>query len=250
VTVVLVHGVPETTSVWDLLVPHLSRRPVVRLAPPGFGAPIPVGFGATVREYRDWLIGELEPIVAAEGPVDLLGHDWGGVQALNVAMTRPELLHTWVSDVPGLLEQNYVWHERAQTWQQVGAGEELLARWLAVGPEAFAAQLSAAGMNAQVAQRVAVGLDEVMADSILRLYRSAIQPAMAELGADLEKAAAVPGLALIPTEDHMAGPVGEAQRAAARSGARVEVLDGLGHWWMTQDPKRSAAALNHFWEQV
>ncbi|WP_029112012.1 alpha/beta fold hydrolase [Mycobacterium sp. URHB0044] len=249
-TIVLVHGVPETSSVWDLLVPHLSRGPIMRLTPPGFGAPVPVGFGATVREYLDWLIGELQPIVAADGPVDLVGHDWGGVQALNVAMTRPDLLRTWVSDVPGLLDQDYAWHARAQTWQQEGDGEELLAGWLAVGPEAFAAQLSAVGMDPRVAQHVAVGFDEVMADSILRLYRSAVQPAMVKLGADLEKAAAVPGLALIPTEDHMAGPVGDAQRAAARSGARIEVLHGLGHWWMTQDPARGAAALNHFWEKV
>lgn len=250
VTVVLVHGVPETSAVWDLLVPHLSRGPVVRLAPPGFGASVSVGFGATVGEYRDWLVGDLEPIVAADGPVHLVGHDWGGVQALNIAMTRPDLLQTWVSDALGLLDQSYVWHARAQTWQQDGAGEELLGRWLAVGPEAFAGQLSAIGMHPQVARRVADGFDEAMADSILRLYRSAVQPAMAKLGTDLEKAAAVPGLALIPSGDHMAGPVGYAQRAAARSGARVEVLHGLGHWWMTQDPERGAAALNRFWEEV
>jgi hypothetical protein len=104
-------------------------------------------------------------------------------------------------------------------------------------------------MDPRVAQRVAAGFDEAMADSILRLYRSAVQPAMAKLGADLEKAAAVPGLALIPSEDHMAGPVDYAQSAAARSGAHAVMLHGLGHWWMTQDPERGAAALNHFWER-
>jgi hypothetical protein len=26
----------------------------------------------------------------------------------------------------------------------------------------------------------------------------------------------------------------------------VEVLDGLGHWWMVQDPKRSAEAVTAF----
>jgi hypothetical protein len=103
-------------------------------------------------------------------------------------------------------------------------------------------------MDPRVARRVAVGFDEAMADSILRLYRSAVQPVMAELGADLEKAAVVPGLALIPTEDHMTGPVGDVQSAAARSGAHVTLLDGLGHWWMTQAPERGAAALNQFWE--
>jgi hypothetical protein len=28
------------------------------------------------------------------------------------------------------------------------------------------------------------------------------------------------------------------------------VLDGLGHWWMLQDPARGAAALTRFWDMV
>ena len=87
---VLVHGNPETPALWDPLVGHL-RRDVVRLAPPGFGAPLPAGFGATMTEYRDWLIGELERIGE---PVDLVGHDWGGAHVLNVAMARPDLLRS------------------------------------------------------------------------------------------------------------------------------------------------------------
>ena len=40
VTVCLVHGNPETAAVWDRLAPLLDRGPVVRLSPPGFGAPV------------------------------------------------------------------------------------------------------------------------------------------------------------------------------------------------------------------
>jgi hypothetical protein len=40
------------------------------------------------------------------------------------------------------------------------------------------------------------------------------------------------------------------RETANRLGARVEVLDGLGHWWMLQDPDRSAAALVEFWNSV
>src|SRR5690242_18871292 len=98
-TVVLVHGNPETHAVWDLLVPHLDRGPVVRLAPPGFGAPVPEGSGPTLLEYRDWLIRALERLVAADGPVDLVGHDWGGGHVVNVATARPDMVRTWVSDV-------------------------------------------------------------------------------------------------------------------------------------------------------
>lgn len=249
-TVVLVHGNPETPAVWDLLVPHLSRGPVVRLAPPGFGAPVPAGFGATVLEYRDWLIRELEPIAAAEGPVDLVGHDWGGGHVVNVATARPDLLRSWVSDVVGIFDPDYVWHELAQAWQQPGVGEQTVAGMLAAGPDARAERLSGFGMAAPVAERIAAAFDETMTDTILRLYRSAAQPIMAELGKDLEKAAARPGLALVPSEDHMVGTEEQRHRSAARAGARVEVLAGLGHWWMTQDPERGAAVLDRFWAEV
>jgi pimeloyl-ACP methyl ester carboxylesterase len=74
-TVVFVHGNPETDAVWQPLIGELRRDDVVCLSPPGFGAPVPDGFGATYLEYRDWLVGELERF---DDPVDLVGHDWGG----------------------------------------------------------------------------------------------------------------------------------------------------------------------------
>ena len=36
-------------------------------------------------------------------------------------------------------------------------------------------------------------------------------------------------------------------RSATRLGARSEVLDDLGHWWMLQDPARGARVLEQFW---
>jgi hypothetical protein len=33
-------------------------------------------------------------------------------------------------------------------------------------------------------------------------------------------------------------------------GARFERLDGLGHWWMLQDPGRGARVLEEFWATV
>jgi len=73
--VVLVHGNPETTAIWDPLLAALGRDDVETLSPPGFGAPVPEGFGATTDDYVAWLVGELE---AKGAPVDLVGHDWGG----------------------------------------------------------------------------------------------------------------------------------------------------------------------------
>jgi pimeloyl-ACP methyl ester carboxylesterase len=58
-----------------------------------------------------------------------------------------------------------------------------------------------------------------------------------------------PGLVLLPSDDPFLSPTG-ARRAAERAGAKVEELDGLGHWWMLQDPARGAAALTAFWSSL
>ncbi len=60
VTVVLVHGVPENSSVWDPVVEQLEamgQQRVQRLSPPpGFGAPVTEGWRSTPEEYRVWLV--------------------------------------------------------------------------------------------------------------------------------------------------------------------------------------------------
>jgi pimeloyl-ACP methyl ester carboxylesterase len=244
VTVCLVHGNPETAAVWDRLAPLLNRGPVVRLSPPGFGAPVPPGFTATVEEYRRWLVSELERF---EQPVDLVGHDWGGGHVVNVAMTRPDLLRSWVCDVIGLFDEDYEWHERAQVWATPGAGEDAIAAMVGPPLAERAAALVNRGMHEEVAVRVAEGQNTTMGECILRLYRDAAQPAMARLGENLERAAARPGLSILAAEDHLAGTDEQRHRASARAGAEIAVLDGLGHWWFTQDPQRAATTLDLFW---
>jgi hypothetical protein len=49
--------------------------------------------------------------------------------------------------------------------------------------EAKVAYFVQAGMDESVAERIAPAMDDVMGECILRLYRSAAQPVMAELGA-------------------------------------------------------------------
>jgi pimeloyl-ACP methyl ester carboxylesterase len=244
-TVVLVHGNPETDAVWGPLVCELRRDDVVPLSPPGFGAPVPEGWGATVEEYRLWLVGELE---ALGEPVDLVGHDWGGGHAANVAMTRPDLLRSWCSDVLGIFEPDYVWHDLAQIWQTPGAGEEAAAA-MVTDPATRAAGLVARGVTPDVAEEMARSWTD-MARCMLALYRDAAQPAMARLGEHLPAAAARPGLAIQAADDHFVGTDDMRRRAAERAGARVAVLDRLGHWWMLQDPAPGAAVLTEFWASL
>ena len=105
-------------------------------------------------------------------------------------------------------------------------------------------------MTPEVATKLAAGAGAEMGRAILLLYRSARQPVMAQAGQDLEKAAARPGLSVLATEDHYVGSAEIRRRAAERAGARTEVLEGLGHWWMVQDPARSADVLARFWDSL
>jgi pimeloyl-ACP methyl ester carboxylesterase len=243
-TIALVHGNPETDALWGPLVDALGRTDVVRLSPPGFGAPLPDEFPATHLAYRDWLEDELAGI---EGPVDLVGHDWGGGHVMNVVMHRPELVRSWASDAVGLFDADYVWHDLAQVWQTEGDGEQLVDTMLGGTIESRAEQLSALGIPLDIATSIATAQGPEMGRAILALYRSARQPAMAEAGRALENAAARPGLSLLATEDPYIGPDHNRRRAADRAGAETAVLDQLGHWWMVQDPGRGAEALTDFW---
>lgn len=54
---------------------------------------------------------------------------------------------------------------------------------------------------------------------------------------------------MVPSEDpFMSGD--SARAGAARAGARVVELSGLGHWSMLHDPPRGAAVLEDFWASV
>jgi pimeloyl-ACP methyl ester carboxylesterase len=246
-TVVLVHGNPETDALWGPLVEALGRDDVVRLSPPGFGAPLPDGWAATYLDYRDWLEGELTRI---DGPIDLVGHDWGGNHVVNVMMHRPELVRSWATDIIGVFDPEYVWHEAAQIWQTPGAGEQFVDALVGGTVPERAQRLTALGITAPVAAEMAVGLGPEMGRAILALYRSVAGTVLAEAGRRLGDAAARPGLCLLATEDHYTGSQEIRRRAADRAGARTEVLDGLGHWWMVQDPQRGAAALTRFWDSL
>ena len=179
-TLVLVHGNPETTAIWHPLRAELGRDDVIALSPPGFGAPVPNGFSATSDDYRDWLIEELEGI---DGPIDLVGHDWGGGHAQRVAAVRPDLIRSWATDIAGAADPEYAWHDMARVWQTPGDGEAAVGAMAALPVDQRAATFVGVGMTDEAARSCAEAAGEEMGRCILALYRSAAQPAMTDWGA-------------------------------------------------------------------
>ncbi len=243
-TAVFVHGVPETARLWDKVRAELAGVESVAVSLPGFGAPVPAGFRATMDEYADWLVGEVEAI---GGPVDLVGHDWGGLLTGRLISVRHDLLRSWVSDAMGGFDPDWEWHQFAQIWQTPGDGEEFFAGIRALPLDAQAETFVPMGVPKDDALAMAEANDETMVDCILKLYRSAVD-VKTQWGPSLGRVPA-PGMVLLPTEDPF-NDEGRVRRVAERAGARVEPLEGVGHFWPYQAPDRGAAALRDFWASL
>ncbi|HEY3609902.1 MAG TPA: SDR family oxidoreductase [Pseudonocardiaceae bacterium] len=97
-TVLLVHGYPDNSSVWDGMAELLAERfHVVRYDVRGTGGSAAPSDRAGYR--LDRLAADLVAVVGAtspDQPVHLIGHDWGSIQGWH-AITDPEYAHLFAS---------------------------------------------------------------------------------------------------------------------------------------------------------
>ena len=237
--VLFVHGVPETTEVWEPVAAHLQRDDVEFVALPGFGTPLPGGFVPTMDAYAAWL----GDVVGRAGEVDLVAHDWGGLLALRVLADRPANVRSWVLD-SGDLSESFRWHRSARAWQ--GPDGEALRDWIVGAPDGERAEaLVGLGVPRSDAPAMAAAIDPTMGDAMLGLYRSArdIGPRWGP-GVD---AITAPGLVIEATRDSFRAP-GDVRRLAERLGAECVTLD-TGHFWMLEAAAEVARALDAFWSR-
>lgn len=241
--IVFVHGVPETAAIWSKVRKAVDRESVA-LSLPGFGCPRPEGFEASKDDYVRWLLGELDQI---EGPIDLVGHDWGAGLTYRIATAHGERLHSWAADIGNIAHPDYEWHDFAKLWQTPGEGEAFVESQNALPPEERAPLFEAMGVPHDDALEMAAGSDATMGSCILDLYRSATPNPHQDWGPWSPTSA--PGLVLHPTED----PFGDEKMAAEVAdslGARFERIDGAGHFWPYQVPDKAVPILESFWDSL
>jgi len=187
---------------------------------------------------------ELEQL---DGPVDLVGHDWGAGHALRATTARPDLVRRLVTDIAGTADIRYEWHDMAQVWQTPGDGEAFVEAVAAMPVDDRVPMLVDAGMTEAGARACAEANGHTMGACILSLYRSAVQPGMAMWGDQFAALQERPTtLVVIAHEDHYTGGPDMARDVAQKWGASVAEFDGRGRWWMMHGPARSAAILNGF----
>lgn len=238
---VFLHGVPEDLHVWDDLLSELSDLDTVALGLPGFCAPLPTNFRATKEGYIAWLIAALEGFAE---PVDLVGHDWGGILTSRIATARPDLVRSFATDVLAFFHPEFTWHPLAKVWATPGAGEAFMEEQGRLSVDERAAQYVAMGVSTKYARRLAIP-DSVKTGCILELYRSSTALHL-DWGANAAPPT-VPGLHLVGAKDPFAaaalsGPVRQ------RFDMKQEVIEGAGHFWPSQDPKAGARAIRRFVE--
>jgi pimeloyl-ACP methyl ester carboxylesterase len=94
--VVLLHGFPQHRSSWTLLAPLLHEAGLRTLAPDQRGYS-PGARPPQTRAYRlEHLVADVEALVSVlgQGPVHLVGHDWGAAVAWATALRRPHLVRS------------------------------------------------------------------------------------------------------------------------------------------------------------
>ncbi|MEO1659023.1 MAG: alpha/beta hydrolase [Pseudomonadota bacterium] len=244
---VLVHGVPDTSALWDGLVAEISdeRSSIHPVQLPGFGVPLPPDFPSTKDAYAEWLAGQIQPLVDAHGPVDIVGHDWGALLTLRAVSLNPDWFATWV--VSGaVLHQSYQGHLVARIWATPVLGELFMA---AAGAGRLRGGLVDQGMPAELADKEVRAWGPLMKASILKLYRSAKGLRMD--GDWLDSLSRLPanGMALWGRNDPYI-PLETAQLFASEHGIPIHIHDSAGHWVVAQEPSWTAEHLTNFWQTV
>jgi len=156
---------------------------------------------------------------------------------------RPDLIRSWAVG-GGAIDEEYVWHDMARSWQTPELGEQVMQ---GMSGAALEAGMAGAGVPSEHASVTASNVDDTMKDCILKLYRSAT-----EVGKEWQPATENidrPGL-LIWGEKDPYMQIEFARKMAERTGARLLVFEDSSHWWPLEKPAEAASALEEFWASV
>lgn len=250
--VALLHGNPETEVIWDPLAAALDERgiDVLRLSPPGFGAPLPTDFEPTAENYAHWLVDQLETLHASgDVVIDIVGHDWGAGHVFRLVSQRSDLVRSWAADIGGLLHPDYVWHDAAKAWQTPEIGEQVIEVMTSMSVAERVTSYAGLGLPLHMCTDMAAAMNTDMGRAILGLYRSAPESELHVLADRLVASDHGPGLIITAEADpyvsaDLAGPV------AQQLGVSELKLAGQGHWWMVSDPVTAADGLVAFWSAL
>jgi pimeloyl-ACP methyl ester carboxylesterase len=242
--VVFVHGNPGPKEDWQGLLKQAGEFGRA-IAPdmPGYGAADkPAEFNYTIDGYARHLGGILDEL--GIDSVHLVLHDFGGPWGLAWAVQHPDAFASATLINTGVLLQ-YRWHRLAKIWRTRGLGETFMATTTKPGVRFL--------VGHDNPRLPAPAIDRIYAASrrwptkraVLKLYRATPESAIGALRDPLRELDR-PALVVWGTDDvYIPWQQADRQRESFPS-ARIELLEGLGHWPFVEDPARVAEVVIPF----
>lgn len=231
---IYLHGVPESGEMWRQFVARTGGD-----APdlPGFGksdkpSSGDYSFRALGRWFSDYTA-DLESF-------SLVVHDWG-VVGLLAAMERPEAVEKLViiDAVPFL--PGYRWHPVARVWRRRLAGEVFMGLSTKGGMRLLAKRQSETQVPESVLEEAIDGIwkyfDHGTQRAILRLYRSAPEDLLEEVGRDLHKIAAPTLVVWGERDPYLDKSFAHAYADAVGGPSETYIVEGAGHWPWYEKPE-------------
>jgi pimeloyl-ACP methyl ester carboxylesterase len=236
-TLLCMHGYPESGHMWSVLVERAARAGWHALAPdlPGYGDSPP-------DPPHTWqrMVDAVERFheERAGGPVALCVHDWGGLIGLRWACEHPESVRALVISATGFFPDGK-WHGLAKAMRTEGEGEQIVD---GTTRQAFGQMLAsvAPGISEQACDEYFKAYaDPVRRRGQLELYRSGDFSELERYRGRLAELD-VPTLLLFGSEDPFARVASAHRLAQEIPHARMEILEGVGHFMFDEVPERAA----------
>jgi pimeloyl-ACP methyl ester carboxylesterase len=227
---VFLHGMPGSGADLEPLLAAAGQvGRAVAWDAPGFGkADKPQDFEHTVDGHAAFIDRALRELGIERA--HLVMHDFGGFWGLAWGIENPERLASVTLICTGV-PIDYRWHRTARLWRTPLAGELAMATLTRAGLGASLRRSGPRRLPGPLVDRMHEDLDEATRRAILRLYRSADDPAgeaprLVEALRPLDR----PALVIWGERDpYVPAVLAERQRQAFPS-AEVHVLEQSGHW--------------------
>ncbi|HEX3834484.1 MAG TPA: alpha/beta hydrolase [Solirubrobacteraceae bacterium] len=246
--VVFVHGNPGPAEDWrDLLGRAGEFTRAVAPDMPGYGnADKPRDFPYTVQGYAAHLDGVLTELGITRA--HLVMHDFGGPWGLAWAVAHPDAFASATLVNTGVL-LGYRWHHYANVWRTPGLGELFQATTTRPAFRMLLGRENPRLPRAALDRLYDVSKSWPTKRAVLKLYRASPAQAMGSLRDPL-RALDRPALVVWGTDDaYIPWQQAERQRESFPS-ARIELLEGLGHWPFLEDPGRVSELVIPFLREV
>ncbi len=242
-TVLLVHGVPESSYMWRHVLPALADAGWRAIAPdlPGFGdsEPDPPATWERHAEALGRFVRDL-----GLGPVALVTHDWGVGIALMWACDTPGAVSALVvSD--GSFFADREWHDMAKTMRTPEVGEQFIDSFTRESLGAVLKSLSSGMTDDALDQYWRPFADATRRRGILELYRSGDFEKLIPYEGRLA-ALGVPALIVWGAQDSFAGIEFAHRFHEELPDSELVIVDGAGHFVWEDAPEETTRALVRF----